>query len=358
MRMRKELIWAVFAVMLLAAIPVKAAPDPGLVGLWHLDTVTTPSDYPISPKWTPDSSGLNNHGYLYPILSEPTLVGGKFGNALSFDGTLRYVQVPDSLSLNIVGNQLTFEAWIYPQTQKQQLILCKLTSAAAGYLGYEFQLDSANRFQFWLGGTSQTYIQWWGTKAVPLNAWTHVAATYDGINVKIYINGIWKEQFVVTGNIGSSLGEPLRLGVWRNLWYRFDGKIDEVRVWDVVLTADQVKASYDLGLATEIGQEDLNGDGYPDVIFTSAFYDLESGDTITVTILPVDPSIQIDVAATVVNKVTPKGTAGHIDKGLSSAYSLAITVHQDSPPCKSIHIWLYLNTGDHLGVNAQFLPYG
>jgi len=51
------------------------------------------------------------------------------------------------------------------------------------------------------------------------------------------------------GNIGSSSGEPLRLGVWRNLGYRFDGKIDEVRLWDVALTADQVKASYNGGIS-------------------------------------------------------------------------------------------------------------
>jgi hypothetical protein len=187
-----------------------------------------------------DNSGNNNNGTIYGATwffrNEAVI-----GNALKFDGTNDYVQVPDSSSLNITGNKLSFEAWIYPNVSKQQLILSKLTGSP--YYGYEFQLSPSNQFQFYLGGTSQP-LAWWGTQTIPLNTWTHVAVTYDGSQVKIYINGTFKEQFAVTGSIGSSAGEPLRLGVWRDLGYRFNGIIDEVKILNVTLTPGQIYTDY------------------------------------------------------------------------------------------------------------------
>lgn len=191
------------------------------------------------------------------------------------------------------------------------------------------------------------------------NTWYYIGGTYDGYTLKLYVDDALFQSLPYTGDIDSTdkgvvIGTRTSVGT-----YLHRGRIDEVRIWDQALTADQVKASYDLSAGTEIKEKDLDGDGYSDIIFTSAFYELDSGDTITATILPVDPSVKIDATTTCVNLVTPKNTYGHITPGsLSlSGYSLPITVTQDSPPCKSIHIWLYLTTGDHLGVNAQFLPY-
>lgn len=192
-----------------------------------------------------DISQYSNNGVLGPDCpaNSPIWTSGKIGTALNFDGVDDYVEVPDSSSLNING-ELSFDAWINPTVSKQQLILSKLT--ASPYYGYEFQLSSGNKFQFYLGGTSQPVV-WWGNQVVPLSIWTHVAVTYDGSKVKVYINGDFKEEFDVTGNIGSSSGEALRLGVWRDLSRYFNGIIDEAKIWNIALTADQVQSIYEKG---------------------------------------------------------------------------------------------------------------
>ena len=74
-----------------------------------------------------------------------------------------------------------------------------------------------------------------GTAALPLNAWTHLATTYDGSFLRLYVNGVLASSTAVTGAMAASTG-VLRLGgnsVWGE-W--FAGLIDEVRVYDRALT--------------------------------------------------------------------------------------------------------------------------
>jgi len=369
MRMKKELIWAFLIVSLLAAIPVRAAPGPGIVGLWHFDTVDTAP----SPYTTPDSSGLNNHVDLYPILSPPALVGGKFGKALEFDGYDDGVFVDDSSSLDF-SSAITIEAWVYLHAYTN-LRGHSIQTVAEKASAYYLNIQSGKLSFYWYGLTVPGYHK--SPNTLPLNTWIHVAATYNGAYVKLYENGVQVYSLAVSGTGQTSnwhLGigyEPYFPGTYPRY---FDGIIDEARIWDQALTANQVAASYGLRLGTEIGQEDLNGDGYPDVIFTSAFYLGRQATgwstSITITIVPVNPSVvigyDIDGAGgvepdeyVVKVRVTPKGTEASVSTGTlsPSGYSVTVTVTQGSPPCNSMHLWLYLSTGAHVGVNVQFLPY-
>ena len=78
-----------------------------------------------------------------------------------------------------------------------------------------------------------------GTTATPLNAWTHLAATYDGTTQRLYVNGVQVATKAVTGSISVSTG-ALRIGgngTWSDEW--FAGLIDEVRVYNRALTRDR-----------------------------------------------------------------------------------------------------------------------
>jgi hydrogenase maturation factor HypE len=79
-----------------------------------------------------------------------------------------------------------------------------------------------------------------GTGALALNAWTHVAATYDGATLRLYVNGTQAASRSVSGSIATSSG-PLRIGgnsVWGE-W--FQGRIDEVRVYDRALSGAEIQ---------------------------------------------------------------------------------------------------------------------
>ena len=79
-----------------------------------------------------------------------------------------------------------------------------------------------------------------GTAALPVNAWSHLASTYDGATLRLYLNGTQVSSKAVTGSIVNSTG-ALRIG-GNNIWPEwYSGVIDEVRVYKRVLTATEVQ---------------------------------------------------------------------------------------------------------------------
>jgi Concanavalin A-like lectin/glucanases superfamily len=80
-----------------------------------------------------------------------------------------------------------------------------------------------------------------GTSQIPLNTWTHLAVTYDGTVVRMFVDGVQVGTRAVTGSIAVSTG-ALRIGgntVWPE-W--FDGLIDEVRIYSRVLSAEEIRS--------------------------------------------------------------------------------------------------------------------
>jgi hypothetical protein len=80
-----------------------------------------------------------------------------------------------------------------------------------------------------------------GTAGVPLDSWTHLAATYDGATLRLYVNGTQVATRAITGAIRASTG-ALRIG-GNNVWGEwFAGLIDEVRLYNRALTAAELQA--------------------------------------------------------------------------------------------------------------------
>lgn len=81
-----------------------------------------------------------------------------------------------------------------------------------------------------------------GTTNAPLNAWTHLAATYDGTTQRLYVNGVQVASKSVNGSIKVSTG-VLRFGgngTWNDEW--FAGLLDELRVYNRALSATEIQA--------------------------------------------------------------------------------------------------------------------
>src|SRR5439155_1431726 len=82
-----------------------------------------------------------------------------------------------------------------------------------------------------VGGTEQ---QLRGGTVLPVNTWTHLAATYDGATQRLYVNGVEVAARAQTGAIVSTVN-PLRIG-GNSIWGEFfQGRIDEVRIYNRAL---------------------------------------------------------------------------------------------------------------------------
>src|SRR4051794_23928958 len=203
----------------------KVAPTqqiPGLVGAWGFDDG--------SGATARDSSGTGNNGSVSGALWSTT---GRYGGALNFDGVNDWVTVPDANSLDMTG-PLTMEAWVKPDTVGTwDTVMMK---EAVGYFSYALY-----------GTTAWAAPSGWARDAVaeakqPLVAgnWTHLAFSYDGTNTRLYVNGALVTSTASPFTLPNT-DQPLRIG-GNNNWNTefFDGLIDEVRVYNRVLTGAEV----------------------------------------------------------------------------------------------------------------------
>ena len=178
-----------------------------------------------------DGSGQGNTGTLQ---GATWTTSGKYGGALSFDGVNDLASVPDAPSLDL-GTSLTLEAWVRPTASSGwRTVLLKETPSSLAYSLYS--ASGTNRPSAWIDGASST-----GSAAIPLNTWSHVSATYNGTRLKVYVNGVQRADKAVTAAVPVSAG-PLQIGgntVWGEY---FKGQIDEVRLYDRVLTASEIIA--------------------------------------------------------------------------------------------------------------------
>ncbi|NOT57245.1 MAG: hypothetical protein HOP18_21795 [Deltaproteobacteria bacterium] len=186
-----------------------------------------------SGSTTRDSSGWNNTG---TISGATWTTSGKFGTALSFDGVNDRVTVNDATSLDLTTG-MTLEAWVYPTAPMRGWRGIVQKEGAGGNVYYLHANSLQNRPATGMRIGSERQLQ--GTTQVPLNTWTHLAATYDGATQRLYVNGVLVASRAQTGSIAGS-GSPLRIGgnsVWGEY---FQGRIDEVRIYNRALTAAQI----------------------------------------------------------------------------------------------------------------------
>jgi PKD repeat protein len=188
-----------------------------------------------------DVSGQGNHG----TLTEATwTTQGKFGAALVFNGTTSWVTVPDAPSLDLTTG-MTLEAWVYPTVTLTgwRPVIQKEGPEGQDGVAYFLQANSdVNQPAIGMFINSEEIL--YGHTRLVAGSWTHLAATYDGTWQRLYINGVEVAQRVQTGLIASS-SSALRIGgdsVWKQY---FQGRIDEVRIYNRALSVSEIQADMD-----------------------------------------------------------------------------------------------------------------
>ncbi|MFB4281840.1 LamG-like jellyroll fold domain-containing protein [Nonomuraea sp. MTCD27] len=180
-----------------------------------------------------DSSGNGNTG---ATSGTSWTASGRYGPALSFNGLYSWVNVPDSAGLRLTGG-MTLEAWVRPSSVSGwRTVVMKRHS---GGLAYALSAGAADqRPHVRVHTTAATDLP--GAAALPLNTWSHLAATYDGAVLRLYVNGTQVAQRAITGAVRTD-GGSLRIGGNGLLNQVFSGRIDEVRIYSRALTAAQIQ---------------------------------------------------------------------------------------------------------------------
>jgi Concanavalin A-like lectin/glucanases superfamily/Fibronectin type III domain len=189
-----------------------------------------------------DASGNGNNG---TISNATWSTSGKFSDALQFNGSSALVTIPDAASLHLTTG-MTLEAWVDPSTVDASWrdVVYK------GNDNYYLEASSTNGTRpdrgMIAGGT---YADAFGTSGLQANAWSHLAETYDGSTLRLYVNGTQVASTAHTGNISTSTN-PLQVGGDSLYSQFFAGLIDEVRVHNVALTPTQIQTDQATPIAT------------------------------------------------------------------------------------------------------------
>lgn len=235
--------------------PARAA-DPDLLLWLKLDAA--------SGTLAPDDSGNGNSGTVVTGSGTPEWVAGRRGNALEFDGLTepraRRLQVPWNASL-AVTNRLTAMSWIRLRqdhghghghgSNQDQNIIGRSASTDWRLLSSK----SGDRLTF-IVDTGSTRVTLEGNppgSGLAAGTWYHVAATYDGSRMRIYLNGVELADRACSGSIqtGNNAGIPLGVGAFpenATSWVdEFPGALDEVKIWKRALTATEILAEMNAG---------------------------------------------------------------------------------------------------------------
>ena len=156
---------------------------------------------------------------------------------LQLNGTSDYMEVPYAADLN--PNQFTVSFWAKVDGRQghwRSPLSCRNFGSKTGYILYA---ADDNKWQCWLGNGSD----WIGDIGmdVQLGVWTHLATTFNGSQIKLYING--NPAISKNASLAINTTHPLQIGKgegWLGTQFFFPGKIAEVRVWNVVRTQSDI----------------------------------------------------------------------------------------------------------------------
>lgn len=188
------------------SIPAFCDPsDPDLAACYQFD---------VTENLGLDESHYGNHASV----TDASTMAGVSGTAL-VHGSTTIVRIADSPSLDVLA--ITVEAWIRP------------TALPATRFGV---FDNDGQYGLFLIDTGQMRCSASGnaltsTPTIPIDTWTHVAFTYEGATLAIYLNGVRTDEVAATGEISTLGTNGSCLGANSPSGDEFIGAIDQVRVW-------------------------------------------------------------------------------------------------------------------------------
>lgn len=221
----------------------------GLVGYWKLN-----EDPAIHNSTIADSSGSSNTGtFTTNDGSTNKSLTGQIGKAIDFDGVNDYVSIANESNFDFnYNNTFSTSLWVKADTVLDpidDLFLCKVVSGGAGYCWYR---NPDNTLGMVLKNSPSNQAGVVSVSSLPLQSWHHLVVTYDGSGVaagiKQYMDGASLTLSTWQDNLSSMSilnNVNLIIGSWSGVNSEFlHGTVDDVRVWNRALSADEVATLY------------------------------------------------------------------------------------------------------------------
>lgn len=200
----------------------------GLVGWWPLNEG--------AGRRAADVTG-NMPGLL---VNDPARTGSRNGNAVLFDGSNDYVNIPHDPRQQF-STTLTFCAWVCPTSGTSYPPLLSKTNGAADGYSWEFNNGAPETsIALW------HYTGGWGAKGystIPNAVWSFVAAVMDGVTEKFYLNGYQLNSYANTDTISAST-VALQICGSTSLSRYGGGSVSHMRVYNRALSAMDIREIY------------------------------------------------------------------------------------------------------------------
>jgi hypothetical protein len=207
--------------------------EKGMVGYWKLDDASGTS--------ATDSSGNGNTGTL---TNGPTWTTGQIGGAVDFDGTNDYIDSGTGSSLNVGGTNLTISAWA-KKTTGTDGVMNIVNRGQSGVGGYNFGIGvntcGAHSMNMSKLGVVHICV---GSFPQDTN-WHHVVAVWNSSGQKIYVDGVVSGTDSNNQSFNAAYSGSLKIGMdYDGTSSPFKGSLDEVRIYNRALSADEVAKLY------------------------------------------------------------------------------------------------------------------
>jgi hypothetical protein len=259
-------------------------------------------------SWTNDYSGYENEGIVSSATWNAT--GGYDGwGAYEFDGNNDCIDMGDDSSHDT--DELTIAAWAYRESDTAWMRVVSKSyyhqTPTEGSFQFIFDADN-NASRLWFNSTNESILEPYGgstsysafstsVNSWPADEWVHLAYTYNGSDMTLYINGEVDVSYDrLYGNISTS-DFPLTIGCsGNNTDYQlyFEGKLDDVYVFYEGLSADQIKVLYQNRTDLIVSQETvLDETWYANMTPNDGSQDgiAKSSNTITIGVADVTPAV-------------------------------------------------------------------
>ena len=264
----------------------------------HLSDLTTST--------TKDST-TNNNDATKRVANEPSETDGKIAKAQSFDGINDYEKITNNFIVN--PTSLTISSWIKKESggHTYECALHKGSSNTIGSSDYWLGVCVNDYLTATIGANQVGWAAGKTTTAATYGVWYHLAATWDGSVVRVYLNGVYNKQYNL--NSYGNLTTPTRFGASADgTNYQFKGEADEMRISTIYRSANWILTSY-------------NTQSFPSAFMSFGSEEMQSSYTLSgdIDVVALRDPERIDFSTTknVVNYVFADNTDIQLDKGKS-----------------------------------------